>query len=335
MKSLKRKNITKPKVTVITGYYNRAHALEATIDSIMKQSFEDFEFIVFNDKSTDNTRETLCDIEKKYDDPRLVIINHEENKGFVQGMIDAISMATGKYICVQGSGDVAHHDRLKFQFELLEKRLDVGVVGCFYENYVEDKNITRVRRKVADEITMKDLMDENIFSHGEVMYRKNIYDGVGGYRPEFINCQDQDLWFRMIKVTKFATVPKLLYRRFIRFDGVSYDPRSFLRQTRYSILSCELATLPIVEQENCLANLRLKGIDEIINLKSFKEQKIIVKAVLRSLVWGERNAATSLVRLGLDSSIIQYACILVIYVYESRGFSYFGKKFIEKKCGIT
>ncbi len=306
-----------PKVTVITGYYNRGHALDETIDSIMNQSFHDFEFIIFNDKSTDDTEERLQLIENKYNDPRIIIINHLQNKGFVQGMIEAIQMAKGEYICVQGSGDTSYPERLKQQVALLNETPDVGVVGCFYENYVEDKNITRTRRIIADGINLEQLIKGNVYSHGEVMYRKEIYHQVGGYRAEFENCQDLDLWLRMVQVSNLATVQNILYTRFIRFDGVSYSPNKFLKQIRYSVLCQDLASLSDESQKDILTKVRKEGIEKTVSIKQKRIQVSVIKAAFRSLAWGNKEAAINLARTGISNSIIKVCSIGVFHLYSS------------------
>ncbi|PML57943.1 glycosyltransferase family 2 protein [Vibrio lentus] len=303
-----------PKVSIITGYYNRSDALDVTIDSIMHQSYQDFELIVFNDCSTDDTKEELAKIEKKYSDNRIVIINHKNNKGFVQGMIDAIKLSRGTYICVQGSGDLSFPERVKKQVELLDSRPNVGVVGCYYENYVETTGVSRKRYKNADGITFEELIKENIYSHGEVMYRRSIYDEVGGYRKEFINCQDYDLWLRMIKVTNFSTVKDLLYRRYIRYDGVSYEPKQFLKQVRYSLVARRLALSD--RNVDILKAISHKEIASVVLDEDI--QASVIKGVLRSLVWEETQHAENLILIGIRSYFIRTTLLLVSKIYNSK-----------------
>lgn len=326
--------LKKPKVTVITGYYNRGHALDKTIDSIMNQTYEDFEFIVFNDKSSDDTEDRLAEIEKKYNDPRLIIINHQENKGFVQGMIDAVKLSKGEYICVQGSGDVSHTDRLKHQVALLDDKSELGFVGCYYENFVEDQNIIRVRKKIADNVDFEQLVDANVFSHGEVMFRKSVYKNVGGYRAEFVNCQDYDLWLRMAKISKLATVPEVLYTRYIRYDGVSYKPKRFLKQTRYFFLCQDISMKPIKEQQAILSEVHRNGIESYMGLDSRRVQTRVLKATLRSVVWGENDAAKELAKTGLTNMLLRNGIIIFVNIYSS----FLGKPFrfvVNKKLGIN
>ena len=324
----------KPKITVITGYYNRAHALEHTIASIMEQSFTDFEFIVFNDNSTDDTESCLQELATKYNDSRLIVINHPENKGFVQGMIDAIKIAKGEYICVQGSGDYSYPQRLELQSGLLDSETDVGAVGCFYENYVEDRNIIRERKKEITDLSFNELMKGNVFSHGEVMFRKSTYEAVGGYRPEFINCQDYDLWLRIIKVAKLASVPNVLYKRYIRYDGVSYKPSKFLKQTRYFYLCKLLAQLSDKEQIDMLNKLNVVSLESLVTLNSFDAQKMIVNACLRSVVWEEFDAAAILTQEGINNKLVRGCLYLFIRIYKSKLANPL-RAFVNYKLGIN
>lgn len=328
------KGSIKPKITVITGYYNRAHALEHTIESIMNQSFSNFEFIVFNDMSTDDTKERLAELEIKYNDPRLIILNHEQNKGFVQGMIDAVKLARGEYICVQGSGDFSYPERLKIQSEVLDNDSEIGAVGCFYENFVEDQDIVRSRKKVADDISFEQLCEQNVFSHGEVMFRKDIYNKVGGYRSQFINCQDYDLWLRMRKESKIATAKALLYRRYIRYDGVSYKPSKFLKQTRYFFLCQDIAARTSEEQVEILQTIERNGIESYMGLESMRVQKRIIKAVLRSCVWGETDAALELADKGITNPFVKFFLKAFVHIYKSP-IGLPASYIVNKKLGIN
>ena len=140
---------------------------------------------------------------KKADDPRLIPIYHEENIGFVAGLLDAISKARGEYIAIQGSGDVSMPARIEKQKNLLDAHPEVGIVGCHYENYVQTSGVVRKRTPNANDTTLGSLLDQNVFTHGEVMFRKSTYEKAGGYRPQFTFCQDYDLWLRMIRHAVF------------------------------------------------------------------------------------------------------------------------------------
>jgi glycosyltransferase involved in cell wall biosynthesis len=277
-----------PRVSMITVYYKRAELLDRTVRSMLAQTYPNLEIIVVDDCSPDDTAQRL-EAYRQLNDPRLKIIAGTTNRGFTQCMIDAIAGAEGSLIAVQGSGDVSEPERIARQVALLCARPDVGVVGCHYENVVEDAQIVRLRTPNADNASLETLLKGNIFSHGEVMYRKDLYDRVGGYRTTFRFCQDYDLWLRLAEITRFATVPSMLYRRFIQFEGVSYAPDKATIQARYFLLAQRIARLPGQAGRDLFARLVKFGPEALVPQSDRALQKRIFKNCLRQIVWG--NAA--------------------------------------------
>ncbi|CAN7417751.1 glycosyltransferase [Phenylobacterium sp. LjRoot219] len=279
-----------PRVTAITGYYNRGMLLDRTLRSLLDQTYPNLEIIVFDDKSPDDTSRRL-DAYEALGDPRLKIIRHETNLGFTRGMINAISQATGEYIAVQGSGDVSTPDRIAEQAAILQARPEVGVVGSHYENVVEERGIVRLRTPDADETTLESLARGNVFTHGEVMYRRSIYDAAGGYRPEFRYCQDYDLWLRMIRNCRFATVKKPLYQRYIQFEGVSYAPEKAAVQAQYFLLCQRMANLGEAERAATFEKLKASGPDALVPKHDPALQKRVLRNCLRLIAWGNAPQA--------------------------------------------
>lgn len=322
-----------PLVTVITGYYNRAEALELTIDSIMNQTFTDFEFIIFNDCSTDNTELRLNEIKERYNDERIIVKNFSKNMGFVNGLISSISESRGEFICIQGSGDYSYPTRIEEQVNVLRANSNISVVGCHYENYVEDKSIVRLRNASADNVRREELFKENVFSHGEVMFRKSHYELAGGYRAFFTNCQDYDLWLRMINLGSFYTVKKTLYRRYIRYDGVSYNPAKFLKQTRFLIMCRIVNELCSVEQDEFISSVQKIGIEEFVKSDNSLLQKYVLKGILRSVAWQKYSEANELNEMGTSSSVLRFVLKIVIGIYASKYFSV-PRRYISNKIGL-
>jgi len=279
---------TLPRVTVITGYYNRGALLDRTLQSLLDQTYPNLEVIVFDDRSPDDTSERLKAYAERQD-PRLKIIQHETNMGFTRGMINAIAQASGEYIAVQGSGDLSTPDRIAEQAAVLRSRPEVGAVGSYYDNVVEENGIVRLRTPNADDVTLETLAKGNVFTHGEVMYRRSIYEAAGGYRPEFRYCQDYDLWLRMIRLARFATVKKPLYKRYIQFEGVSYAPEKAAVQAQYFLTCQRMALKDPEEQERMFALLKEKGPDAVVPKSDPELQKRIFRNCLRLIAWG--NAA--------------------------------------------
>jgi len=209
-------------------------------------------------------------------------------------MINAITRATGEYIAVQGSGDISSVDRIAEQAHLLMSRPGVGVVGSYYENVVEDRGVARLRTPDADTTTLESLARGNVFTHGEVMYRRSIYEASGGYRPEFKYCQDYDLWLRMIRHASFATVKKPLYKRFIQFDGVSYAPEKAALQALYFISCQRMAMSSPAEQVSMFEQLKEHGPGVIVKKDDPVLQSRLFRNCLRLIAWGNVTQANKM-----------------------------------------
>lgn len=205
-------------VSIVTVYYNRENYVIDSIGSLLNQSCSDIEVIAIDDGSTDGTLDKLRSIQ----DPRLKVISHS-NRGFVRSIREAIAHTSYDIVAIHGSGDISYVNRIERQLELLRSSPDIGVVGCYVENYFEDTGMSFTNKPAIDgSLSLTEqLTRENLFTHGEVMFRKSVYEQAGGYREFFKFCQDYDLWLRMSLLTSFAIVPEVLYRRYLLSDGVS------------------------------------------------------------------------------------------------------------------
>ncbi|MBW5448391.1 glycosyltransferase [Cohnella sp. CFH 77786] len=204
-------------VSIITAYYNREDYVIESIQSLLNQTYREIEILAIDDGSTDRTLAMLQSIE----DRRLRVITHP-NMGLVRSFIHAIGQASGDLIAIHGSGDYSYPERIEKQIELLRNRPEVGVVGCQVENVNTITNERSIYDKLEEDkdVTEQLLSKNNVFTHGEVMFRRSVYLQAGGYRELFTYTQDYDLWLRMSLVTKFANVREVLYRRYTLPGGV-------------------------------------------------------------------------------------------------------------------
>lgn len=202
-------------VSVVSIYYNRSDSVHESVNSILDQSHKNLELIVIDDGSTDDTWEKLQSIH----DPRLRIVRHE-NQGFVKSIRKAVDLCSGEFVAVHGSGDISLPERIARQLAVLEQNPDVGVVGCHVENRNQLRGYSTTHMPHVGPDAGRQLAEANFLMHGEVMFRKRVYDAVGGYRIFFRMAQDRDLWLRMSERTGFHIVPEILYTRFVRLDGV-------------------------------------------------------------------------------------------------------------------
>lgn len=321
-----------PRLSVITGYYNRRHVLERTVRSILDQTYSDFELLVFDDASTDGTADELARLARELDDPRFRYKIHQSNIGFTRGLIEAIADTSGELIAIQASGDVSQRTRLEKQVATLDANSEVGVVGCWYYNVMDATGKQRLRKPDGDSANVESLLSGNFMSHGEVMYRRSAYDQAGGYRPEFKFAQDYDLWLRLAEEWQFRTVPEPLYFRSIQFDGVSYDPRRVVQQSKYSLLARRLAEADDELSLSMLARVREEGPGAWITDSDATLQKRHLNSALRSAIWGDPDGAKAISRNAiLSRSRRWFVYFVATALGESRSVR---RKPIERIFGI-
>lgn len=225
-----------PVVTIVTIFHNRAVSVLESVASLLDQSKVSIEIIAVDDGSTDDTLSKLREVS----DPRLTVIA-QANIGFTRSMNDAIGRARGRYIAVHGAGDISLPDRIFRQAAILDAEPEIGIVGCYVRNDAKTGRENYVVRPPSGLPLFKTLLDHNLFTHGEVMYRRDVFHQVGGYRPFFTFAQDRDLWLRMSQKTGYAIVPDVLYVRRRFPDGVGSDLSKLLLQLYASDFAVQLA----------------------------------------------------------------------------------------------
>lgn len=225
-------------VSVISIFHNRADNVRESVESLIAQDHPALQIILVDDESTDDT---LAQLKRFESDPRVRIVA-QANAGFTRSMNSAIRASTGTYIAVHGSGDLSLPGRIAAQAAVLDARPDVGVVGCWVENDEDDGSGTRTLKSPNGLPFAETLLRRNLFTHGEVMFRRALFDTVGGYREFFRFAQDRDLWLRISEhCGDYHVVPQPLYRRLKLPGGVAKSPDKLLLQTYLSDFAVQCA----------------------------------------------------------------------------------------------
>lgn len=192
--------------------YNAEKYLKEAIESILNQTYEDFEFIIINDCSIDSSYKIL----KKYseNDKRIRLINNNENLGLTKNLNNALKISKGKYIARMDADDISELNRFEEQIKFLEKNIGVDIVGTFSNDINEDGNITGERKNPVTHDEILSLLPKvNPIAHPTVMMRKKSIEKINGYNEEFKKCQDYELWFRAISNgLKCYNIPKFLFK---------------------------------------------------------------------------------------------------------------------------
>jgi glycosyltransferase involved in cell wall biosynthesis len=191
--------------------YNGQQYLRQSVESILTQTFRDFEFIIVNDGSSDESREILS--EYAGSDSRIRLIN-QENTGLTVALIRGCAVARAPYIARQDCDDWSHPERLEKCLAEITRGDDLVMVSS--ATHVIDSAgdvVFKNERIVNPETATHDLLYRRIGppGHGSVMFRRNEYTAVGGYRRCFYYAQDVDLWLRLAQVGLLVYVPEYLY----------------------------------------------------------------------------------------------------------------------------
>lgn len=197
--------------------YNAQRWLGAALDSILNQSFGNFELLVMDDGSNDETPQII----RKYGDPRMRVVREERNQGLVPTLNRGIELAKGRYIARMDADDVAHPRRLELQFAFLEGNRDVAICGTWF------RTTHGARRVAVRPPTRHDDIDAHLFfrspfGHPTVMIRRDFLEKSGlRYDAAARHAEDFDLWVRSRSWTRFANLPRFLLQYRAHSEQVS------------------------------------------------------------------------------------------------------------------
>jgi len=194
-------------ISVVMGVHNGERFLQQSVDSILAQSFGDYEFIIVDDGSTDGTAAIL----ESYTDPRISVI-HQSNRGLTEVLQTGLEVARGEYFARQDSDDISLPTRFEHQLDYLRSHPDVLAVGTSCVEIDEEGVLRRHLDHPLDDIGCKErLAISSPLPHGSVIVRMETLRELGGYRKQFTLAQDRDLWLRLSERGKLANLPEHLY----------------------------------------------------------------------------------------------------------------------------
>lgn len=196
-----------PLVSILMPVFKTAPYLREAMDSMLAQTFKDFELIVLNDCSPDNAEEIL----DAYDDPRIVRYKGEKNVGLSNVLNVGIGMARGKYIARMDSDDISLPQRLQVQVDYLEKHPDVDLVSVGMRLFGA-KEGTWIREINPEKVKIEAMFHSPVL-HASSVWRKDAFEKQGlRFRQEMVPAEDYDLWTRaMLKGLKLVNLPEVLY----------------------------------------------------------------------------------------------------------------------------
>ena len=197
-----------PVLSVVLPVYNGLPYLRQAVESVLTQSFGNFELIVINDGSSDGSQELL----ESFDDPRLRIVQ-QENRGLAATLNIGIAQARGRYLARQDQDDICLPGRFKKQVEFLDANADVMLLGPAAEIWEGSSRTERVMSHAIDRQALKfGLLFNNYFIHSSVMLCRSVFERVGGYSEDTTRQppEDYELWSRIAREFNVANLPDVL-----------------------------------------------------------------------------------------------------------------------------
>ena len=201
--------MSNPKATVLMPVYNAEKYVGEAIESILNQTFTDFEFLIINDGSTDKSLEVI----KSYTDPRIKIINNESNLGLSHTLSKGIEHSQGEYIARMDADDISLSVRLEKQIAFMDSHQHIGICGSWIQCFDESGNKGIQKYPENHDELLCFLFFNSCFAHPTVCIRKQVLLESGlTYKQEFTPAEDYYLWSELVEVTQGANLPLILLK---------------------------------------------------------------------------------------------------------------------------
>ena len=253
--------MTNVPVSVVMSVKNGLPYIGETIQSVLKQSFSAFEFVIIDDGSTDKTIDAI----KAFHDPRIKLIT-QENTGVATAKNRAIMASIGKYIAIIDADDICLPNRLEQQYNFLEAHPDHVLVGGFVDIIDKDGNYLYTEKKPIEDQDIRKHQDQrNPWSHSSVMFSREAFDAVGGYyEPVQQYIVDYMLLYQLSKQGKVHQLPQVVvqYRIVPTALSAKANPKEFDEITHRAIRAGKIseadlaAMLRIKQKEKSTANFK-------------------------------------------------------------------------------
>jgi glycosyltransferase involved in cell wall biosynthesis len=219
-----------PRVSVLMAVYNGEKYLPEAINSILTQSFTDFEYLIVDDGSTDHSLEII----ESYQDPRIKIISNPHNIGLTRSLNKGLNLARGEYVARMDSDDISLPERLAKQVAYMDAHPDVGVCGTWAKDIDSRGFVTGLRETPVGKELEHDYWRPSPIIHPSAIIRRSHLNGLR-YHEQIRYAQDFDLWLRIRAKHKLGNLPQhlLLYR--VHQESITLSQRDDQLRATYEI----------------------------------------------------------------------------------------------------
>ena len=274
-----------PKLSVVMPVYNARPFLSQSISSILSQTFKDYEFVILNDGSTDGSADIIREWGRK--DSRIKVFERNKCSGLANSSNYAVSKCSAEIIARMDADDVSHKNRLEQQWQVLENQHDVVAVGTLCVGIDADGRQVRPR----DRWRIVRRSNYVPFPHGSVMFRRSVFDSIGGYSSCHISGEDQDLFIRMTHKGRVVTLPEVLYSYRYHADNATLGNGALLIKQNHALNGNELAAFYMLGAMRLWAGQKPMILRDLLANNSLKWNHHTV-VTLASASWGNLHPAS-------------------------------------------
>jgi len=205
-----------PAVSIVMPTHNRADYIGVAVDSVLGQTYTDWELVIVDDGSTDDTRTVVA--QYLAHDPRIRYVRQDENRGIALSRNHGVAVSRGRYIAMLDSDDAwASPEKLALQVAALDADPHLGIVGTWrvFINAQGARTGARLSHPTDDASIRATQLHRNCFAQSSVLFRRDAFERAGRYDPNLVVAEDHDLWLRIGRTHRFANLPRydLLYRK--------------------------------------------------------------------------------------------------------------------------
>lgn len=271
-----------PLVTVLMPVYNGEEFLNDAIISILGQSFEEFEFLIINDGSTDSTEKIIL----SYKDNRIRYVKNETNLKLIETLNKGIVLSQGKYVVRMDADDISAVDRIEKQVAFMEKNPEVGLCGSWFTRFEGDDERICKYVEQHDEILFK-MFYQCHFCHPSLIIRKKILEGmVSPFNEDYIHAEDYELYYQLSKKCKFHNIQDTLLKYRIHNLSISIQNECVQYENALKIKKMFFSNI-----DTNVTNEELVAFDALNyqNYNAIQINRDRIKMLLESMIYGNRK----------------------------------------------
>ncbi len=302
-----------PLISVVMPVHNAFPFLNESINSILEQTLSDFEFVILDDASTDGSVELLRDWSLR--DERIHLYESQKRLGPAGSSNAVVAKARASIVARMDADDIAHCDRLRRQWNIIEVRPDVAVIGALCNGI--DASSREVRPRDRWRLVRRSVYIP--FPHGSAMFRREVFDQVGGYDETSDGGEDQDLFLRMAARGRVLTLPDVLYSYRYHSSNVTLFNGTRAVGENHSQNGDALAAFYMLGAMRLWAGHRPMLLEPMLK-KKFLKWNLKTLMILASAFWGHISPST--LRVFLRSSIRLRDLLASVRVRDGRPYEW-------------